>query len=272
MKLQVDLKENSYPIYIENGILEHAGGYLSQIFTGRKIMVISDDHVYPLYGKKLINSLDSWECHTLVLPHGEPTKSFQTLSEVYSAMLEARISRSDLVIALGGGVIGMSALMLLIHMENCQTAELYDLSALRTGIAASEGARIPKGAELNAEAGGTDYVSMYAAAKYDVVIETTGAASVFANAFRLVKPGGVLGSVGMMEKAEIPQRLIVTKALTVLGSIGGTGDFDRSMEFLRDYPHAAEKLISHTFPMTRATEAFSTARNPEESMKVVLSL
>lgn len=180
--------------------------------------------------------------------------------------------RNRRVLVLGGGVIGMSALMLLIHMENCQTAELYDLSALRTGIAASEGARIPKGAELNAEAGGTDYVSMYAAAKYDVVIETTGAASVFANAFRLVKPGGVLGSVGMMEKAEIPQRLIVTKALTVLGSIGGTGDFDRSMEFLRDYPHAAEKLISHTFPMTRATEAFSTARNPEESMKVVLSL
>lgn len=106
MKLQVNLKENSYPIYIENGILEHAGSYLSQIFSGRKIMVISDDHVYPLYGKKLINSLDSWECHTLVLPHGEPTKSFQTLSEVYSAMLEARISRSDLVIALGGGVIG----------------------------------------------------------------------------------------------------------------------------------------------------------------------
>ena len=106
MKLQVALKENSYPIYIQNGILGNAGSHLSQVFTGRKIMIISDDHVYPLYGKKLTDSLDSWECHTLVLPHGEPTKSFQTLSEVYSAMLEAHISRSDLVIALGGGVIG----------------------------------------------------------------------------------------------------------------------------------------------------------------------
>ena len=42
----------------------------------------------------------------LVLPHGESTKDFQTLPTVYKAMLEAKISRSDLVIALGGGVIG----------------------------------------------------------------------------------------------------------------------------------------------------------------------
>lgn len=106
MKLTVDLQENRYPIYIENGILKNAGSYISQIFTGRRIMVISDDQVYPLYGEKLLDTLTSYECHTLVLPHGEPTKSFQTLPEIYTAMLEARISRSDLVIALGGGVIG----------------------------------------------------------------------------------------------------------------------------------------------------------------------
>ena len=43
---------------------------------------------------------------TLVLPHGEPTKSFQSLPRIYSALLEAKLSRSDLIIALGGGVIG----------------------------------------------------------------------------------------------------------------------------------------------------------------------
>lgn len=106
MKLTVDLKENSYPIYIENGILKNASDYISQIFHGRRIMIVSDDHVYPLYGNLLADSLSSYECHTLILPHGEQTKSFQTLPQIYSAMLDARISRSDLVIALGGGVIG----------------------------------------------------------------------------------------------------------------------------------------------------------------------
>ena len=106
MQLSVNLGENSYPIYIENGILSHAGDYISQVFSGRKIMIISDDRVFPLYGEKVQASLNDYECHSLVLPHGEPTKSFQSLPKIYEALLNAKLTRSDLVIALGGGVIG----------------------------------------------------------------------------------------------------------------------------------------------------------------------
>ena len=106
MKLTVNLKENSYPIYIENGILNRAGEYIADLFHGQRIMIVSDDNVFPLYGKQLCDSLSGYECHSLVLPHGEPTKSFDTLPKVYSAMLDAKLTRSDLVIALGGGVIG----------------------------------------------------------------------------------------------------------------------------------------------------------------------
>ncbi len=107
MKLNVNLGENSYPIYIENNLLSQAAAYIRSSFAGKKIMIISDDHVYPLYGESLAKQLSSdYECRHLVLPHGEPTKNFQTLPEIYAALLDARISRSDLVIALGGGVIG----------------------------------------------------------------------------------------------------------------------------------------------------------------------
>ena len=106
MQLSVNLGENSYPIYIENGILSHAGDYISQVFSGRKIMIISDDRVFPLYEEKVQASLNDYECHSLVLPHGEPTKSFQSLPKIYEALLNAKLTRSDLVIALGGGVIG----------------------------------------------------------------------------------------------------------------------------------------------------------------------
>ena len=106
MKLSVNLDKNSYPIYIENGILSKCGNYLPQVFRGRRIMIVSDDNVFPIYGETLLSSLKEYECHTLVLPHGEPTKNFQSLPRIYSALLEAKLSRSDLVIALGGGVIG----------------------------------------------------------------------------------------------------------------------------------------------------------------------
>lgn len=106
MELTVNLGADTYPIYIENNILERSGEYISRFFSGKKIMIISDDNVFPLYGSKLISSLTSYECHSLVLPHGETTKSFQTLPRIYSELLKAKLTRSDLIIALGGGVIG----------------------------------------------------------------------------------------------------------------------------------------------------------------------
>ncbi len=59
--------------------------------------------------KKIITkalSDSGFECHSFVLPHGEPTKSFQSLPKIYEALINAKLTRSDLLIALGGGVIG----------------------------------------------------------------------------------------------------------------------------------------------------------------------
>ena len=107
MKLYVDLGKDSYPIYIENHLLNQANEYIGQVYSGKKIFIISDDSVYPIYGDALKKQLSSsYECYHLVLPHGEATKSFESLPKIYSAMLQAKMSRSDLVIALGGGVIG----------------------------------------------------------------------------------------------------------------------------------------------------------------------
>ena len=89
MKLTVNLGKDSYPIYIENNILSQAASYISEVFTGRRIIIISDDHVYPLYGSPLLKALsEQYECHQLVLPHGEATKSFKSLPAIYTAMLQ----------------------------------------------------------------------------------------------------------------------------------------------------------------------------------------
>lgn len=107
MKLTVNLGKSSYPIYIENQILSNASTYIKEVFHGRKIMIVSDDNVYPLYGDLLVNAFgNDFEIFHLVLPHGEATKSFNSLPLIYNALLEAQFSRSDCVIALGGGVIG----------------------------------------------------------------------------------------------------------------------------------------------------------------------
>ena len=107
MKMTVDLKEHSYPIYIERGILKEAAERIAEVYRGSKIMIISDDRVYSYYGEALKKNLsEKYECTETVIPHGEPSKAFETLPGVYSSLLKAKISRTDLIVALGGGVVG----------------------------------------------------------------------------------------------------------------------------------------------------------------------
>lgn len=106
-KLLVKTKDKEYPIYIENHILDHAADFISERFHGRRIIIVSDDNVYPLYGDALKENLEQkYECYSMIIPHGELSKNFNMLPKLYSRFLEAGIERSDLVIALGGGVVG----------------------------------------------------------------------------------------------------------------------------------------------------------------------
>lgn len=107
MKIVVNLKEDSYPIYIKQGILKQANTYIKEVFSGNKIMIISDDQVHFHYGSLLTKVLEQdFIVESIVIPHGESSKSFDILPSIYQSLLQFKITRTDLIIALGGGVIG----------------------------------------------------------------------------------------------------------------------------------------------------------------------
>ena len=58
MELYVDLGAHSYSIYIENNILKDTGSYIEKVYSGEKIMIISDDNVFPLYGDTIVKTLE----------------------------------------------------------------------------------------------------------------------------------------------------------------------------------------------------------------------
>ena len=64
MKMTVDLKEHSYPIYIERGILKEAAERIAEVYQGSKIMIISDDRVYSYYGEALKKNLSEKQAST----------------------------------------------------------------------------------------------------------------------------------------------------------------------------------------------------------------
>lgn len=106
--LTVNLKDKSYDIIIENGILDKVGKEVKDIYNGNKVCVVTDENVYKLYGKRIKKSLEleGFDVYFIVVKPGECSKSFETLNEVYNEFIEFKLTRGDLVIALGGGVVG----------------------------------------------------------------------------------------------------------------------------------------------------------------------
>ncbi|KQY34151.1 3-dehydroquinate synthase [Rhizobium sp. Root483D2] len=106
--VRVNLGDRSYDILIGPGLIATAADEIAGRLKGRRMAVITDEHVAPLYLEPLMESLKvkGITAVSLVLPAGEKTKSFEHLIPVCEAILGARIERNDAVIALGGGVIG----------------------------------------------------------------------------------------------------------------------------------------------------------------------
>ena len=106
--IMVKSNSYSYDIVIENGIIKNAGTEIVKIYSGKKIAVVTDSNVYKLYGNILKKSLAeaNLEAHFIVVKPGEKSKSIETLKYVYDKLIDLEITRSDLIIALGGGVIG----------------------------------------------------------------------------------------------------------------------------------------------------------------------
>ena len=98
----------TYPIVTGSGLLPRISTMLAEQIKPCRVTIVSDTNVAPLYMETLSKSLASagFSVHTLVVNAGEESKSIATLGEVLEAFCEAHMTRTDLAIALGGGVIG----------------------------------------------------------------------------------------------------------------------------------------------------------------------
>ena len=103
--VHVDLGSKSYNIEIERGLLPYVGAKIKTLLPkAEKIAIITDSHVGPLYASLLQKSLVA--VAVLTFPAGEESRNLKTLGSLYGGLAEAGLTRSDAVVALGGGVTG----------------------------------------------------------------------------------------------------------------------------------------------------------------------
>ncbi|MCC5978374.1 MAG: 3-dehydroquinate synthase [Salinarimonas sp.] len=103
----VALDARSYEIVIGRGVLADANARLAAL-GARAAAIVTDEHVGSLHAPALTAMLEraGLRASVISVKPGEATKAFSTLEHVCGAILDARIERGDLVIALGGGVVG----------------------------------------------------------------------------------------------------------------------------------------------------------------------
>lgn len=106
--VRVDLGARSYDVRIGQGLLDRAGAEVLALAGRRRVAILTDRTVAERHLPRLQEALraEGIEAPALILPAGEATKSWSHLGEAVEWLIAQRIERKDLVVALGGGVIG----------------------------------------------------------------------------------------------------------------------------------------------------------------------
>jgi 3-dehydroquinate synthase len=149
-KITVQLGERSYSILIGSGILDRVGADLNTLGLGSRISVVTNSVVRPLYGDRVVESLEEsgYRVEVLEVPDGEVHKSLASAQRLYDELVDFDMDRTSTILALGGGVIGdlagfvAATYMRGIHFINLPTTLLAQVDSAvggKTGVDHSKG-------------------------------------------------------------------------------------------------------------------------------------
>ncbi|PRP90079.1 3-dehydroquinate synthase [Enhygromyxa salina] len=154
LHVAVPTEDESYPVLIGKGLLARLGYELRRSHpNARRVALVSDENVMPLYGGLARGSLEAeeLEVHCFTIPAGESSKCLEQLVGLIEGMVAARLGRRDVVVALGGGVVGdlagLAAALFMrgIDLMQCPTSLLAQVDASVGGKVAID---LPSGKNL----------------------------------------------------------------------------------------------------------------------------
>ena len=151
--ITVGLGERSYPIIIQQGLLDKIGGELHKNPFAKRYAIVADDHVAAMFGERLLASLDKSDipAEMITFAHGEASKNLGTIADLSSSLARLGFDRKDGLLALGGGVTGdITGFLAACYMRSIPFAQVPTtlLAQVDSSVGGKTGVDIPEGKNL----------------------------------------------------------------------------------------------------------------------------
>ncbi len=250
----------SYDVLIKRGAIEQIGTLIANVTNTRKAVIISDDIVFALYGTIVEQSLKSvgFDTVSITFPAGENSKNLTVYEEILNFLCEKHITRSDILIALGGGVTGdLTGFIAATYLRGIDYIQIPTtlLAAVDSSVGGKTAVNLDSGKNLV----GCFYQPLLVAC--DPNVFTTLPNEIYIDGCAEVIKYGMIGNLNFLRRlSEIPvsQQFedVIETCVTMKRDIVQSDEFDRGkrqlLNFGHSFGHAIEKCSQFTISHGKA--------------------
>ncbi|PWM72421.1 MAG: 3-dehydroquinate synthase [Bacillota bacterium] len=241
-----------YEVLVGGGILQSAGREIARVTKGKKAFIVSDDVVLPLYGGEVRAALidAGFQVYTLAFEHGERHKTLATAEKILSTLCAAEITRSDVLVALGGGVVGdVCGFVAAIYLRGVSFVQIPTtlLAAVDSSVGGKTGVDLPAGKNL---AGAFHQPSLVVC---DTDVISNLPENLFSEGMAEAIKYGVIGDAAFfaaLETGHADIETVVETSVRAKAAVVKKDEFDAGermlLNFGHTFGHAAEKLSDFT--------------------------
>lgn len=267
-KITVKASE-SYDVLIGRGLLKSCGEYVKTVTKASKLAVITDDNVDGLHGDTVVKSLSEsgFEVCRFVFPHGEQSKTPETLFKIWNFLCENNLTRSDCLVALGGGVTGdMTGFAAATYLRGIDFVQMPTtlLAQVDSSVGGKTGVDLP---------GGKNLVGFFKQPK--LVLCDVDALDTLPEEFFIDGMGEVVKH-GMIKSAKLFEQLekydlkslradkavledVVAKNITIKRDVVQADEFDRGERMKLNFGHTLGHSIEQYYNYTGITHGQAVA-------------
>lgn len=246
-----------YDVLIGRGLLDELGMQAAKVLKGRSVVVVSDSNVAPLYLGRAVQSLKAqgFQVGTFSFPAGEESKNGRTYLTLLNTLAEKRLTRTDALVALGGGVVGDLtgfAAATFLRGIACIQIPTTLLACVDSSVGGKTAIDLPAGKNL----AGAFYQPDLVLCDPDLIESLPE--QVFADGCAEVIKYGMLGSAELLKRlqekhARDQLEYVIAKCVDMKRNVVESDEFDlgrrQLLNFGHTFAHSIEKLsgyaISH---------------------------